>query len=114
MLVPGFTVRELPVNLPNANNLRFAPDGRLTALGYEGNFYFGLIVADYSNAYRLRKRKDLKPEERAWLEARGDRGGDPEDQVSLYDIHSKRGTIQKWNRSTSQLETIATGIRVPY
>src|SRR5438477_8111763 len=204
MLVPGFTARELPVNLPNANNLRFAPDGRLTALGYdgrvwllrdsdgdgledtaelfwdkptisvpvgmawstdglyvsshgkvsllrdmdgdgkadteeiiasdwpptdvasggvdatavtldnEGNVYFGLLVADYSNAYRLRKRKDLKPEERARLEARGDRGGDPEDQVSLYDIQSKRGTIQKWHKSTGKLETIATGIRVPY
>ena len=150
MLVPGFTVRELPVKLNNVNNLRFAPDGRLTALGYdgriwlikdtngdgledtvepfwdkptlsvpvgiawstrgllvsshgkvsllrdtdgdgkadteeiiasgwpatdvgsggvdatavtldkEGNIYFGLLVADYSNAYRLRKRKDLK------------------------------------------------------
>ena len=35
MLVPGFTVREVPVNLPNINNLRFAPDGRLTALGYD-------------------------------------------------------------------------------
>ena len=204
MLVPGFTVRELPVRLPNINNLRFAPDGRLTALGYdgrvwllrdsdgdgledtaelfwdqptlsvpvgmawstaglyvsshgkvsllrdrdgdgkaeteeivasgwpptdvgsggvdatavtldrEGNVYFGLLVADYSNAYRLRKRKDLKPEERAWLQARGDPGGDPEEQVSLYDIHSPRGTIQKWSPRTRKLETIATGIRVPY
>jgi putative heme-binding domain-containing protein len=205
MLVPGFTVRELPVHLPNVNNLRFAPDGRLTALGYdgrvwllrdsngdgledsaevfwdqaslsvpvgmawstdglfvsshgkvsllrdtdgdgkadreeiiasgwtptdvgsggvdatavtldgEGNVYFGLLVADYSNAYRLRKRKDLKPEERAWLEAHGKRaGGDPEEEVSLYDIHSQRGTIQKWSPRTKRLETIATGIRVPY
>src|ERR1051325_7926099 len=204
MLVPGFTVRELPVRLPNINNLRFAPDGRLTALGYdgrvwllrdsdgdgledtaelfwdqptlsvpvgmawstaglyvsshgkvsllrdrdgdgkaeteeivasgwpptdvgsggvdatavtldrEGNVYFGLLVADYSNAYRLRKRKDLKPEERAWLQARGDPGGDPEEQVSLYDIHSPRGTIQKWSPRTRKLETIATGIRVPF
>ncbi len=204
MLVPGFTVRELPVKLSNVNNLRFAPDGRLTTLGYdgriwllrdtdgdgledtaepfwdkptlsvpvgmawstvglyvsshgkvsllrdtdgdgkadteeiiasgwpstdvgsggvdatavtvdrEGNVYFGLLVADYSNAYRLRKRKDLKPDERAWLEARGDRGGDPEEQVSLYDIHSQRGTIQKWNKSTGKPETIATGLRVPY
>src|SRR2546426_922261 len=36
MLVPGFTVQELPVRLPNINDLRFAPDGRLTALGYDG------------------------------------------------------------------------------
>src|SRR5262249_27985456 len=32
----------------------------------------------------------------------------------LYDINSPRGTIQKWNHSTKKLETIATGIRVPY
>src|SRR5438132_10346970 len=204
MLVPGFTVQELPVRLPNINNLRFAPDGRLSALAYdgrvwllrdsdgdglentaelfwdkptitvpvgmawstdglyisshgkvsllrdtdgdgkadteeiiasgwpatdvgsggvdatavtfdiEGNVYFGLLVADYSNAYRLRKRKDLKPDERAWLEARGDKGGDPDEQVSLYDVNSVRGTIQKWSPKTKQLETIATGIRVPF
>jgi len=204
MLVPGFTVRELPVRLPNINNLRFAPDGRLTALGYdgrvwllrdtngdgledraeifwdqpalrvpvgmawttagllvssqgkvsllrdtdadgkadteeviasgwpktdvasggvdatavtldkEGNVYFGLLVADYSNPYRLRKRKDLKPEEKSWLESRGDQGGAADEEVSLYDTNSLRGTIQKWNAKAKKLETIATGIRVPY
>jgi len=36
MLVPGFTVREFPVRLSNLNSLRFAPDGRLFALGYDG------------------------------------------------------------------------------
>ena len=39
MLVPGFTVRELPVHLSNLNNLRFAPDGRLVALGYDGRIH---------------------------------------------------------------------------
>ena len=39
MLVPGFTVRELPVQLRNLNNLVYAPDGRLFALGYDGNVY---------------------------------------------------------------------------
>lgn len=180
MLVPGFTVRELPVKLSNINNLRFNPEGKLTALGYdgrvhilhdtdgdgledkaaafweketlrvpvgmawtkeglcvssqgkvsllrdtdgdskadteeiiasgwpptdvpsggvdaagvtldvEGNVYFGLLTADYSNPYRVK------------------------DGVSRYDLQGKRGTIQKWDRATKQLETIATGIRVPY
>jgi hypothetical protein len=35
MLVPGFTVEELPVRLSNENNLRLAPDGTLTSLGYD-------------------------------------------------------------------------------
>lgn len=37
MFVPGFTVRELPLELNNINNLVFAPDGRLFALCYDGN-----------------------------------------------------------------------------
>ena len=37
MLVPGFTVRELPLDVNNINNLVFAPDGRLFALCYDGN-----------------------------------------------------------------------------
>jgi putative heme-binding domain-containing protein len=205
VLVPGFAVRELPVRLSNVNNLRFAPAGQLTALGYDGrvwrlrdtdgdgledraeafwdqptirvpvgmawgkdglyvssqgkvsllrdtdgdgkadteeiiasgwpktdvasggvdatavtldaagNVYFGLITADYSNPYRLRKRKDLPPEEKAWSAARGiPVDGPPDEQVSLYDTNGRRGTIQKWSPQTKQLETIATGIRVPY
>ena len=39
MLVPGFTVRELPLALNNLNNLVYAPDGRLFALGYDGNVF---------------------------------------------------------------------------
>src|SRR6266404_4996016 len=37
MLVPGFTVRQLPLQLNNINNLAYAPDGRLFALCYDGN-----------------------------------------------------------------------------
>src|SRR6266446_2065667 len=180
MVVPGFSAQELPVHLSNINNLRFAPDGRLFALGYDGrihvlrdtngdgledadelfwdkpgisvpvgmaltpegvyvsshgkvsllrdtdgdgkadreeivangwpptdvasggvdatavtldkqgNLYFGLIAADYSNPYRVK------------------------DGVSHYDFGGKRGTIQKWSAAAKRLETIATGIRVPY
>ena len=39
LLVPGFRVQELPVQLRNLNNLVYAPDGRLFALGYDGNVY---------------------------------------------------------------------------
>ena len=205
MLVPGFTVEELPVHLSNQNNLRFGPDGVLTSLGYDGkiwrirdtdgdgledhaepywtqptlsvpvgmawsthglyvsshgkvsllkdtdgdghadkeeivtsgwpptdvgsggvdatsvtldptgNVYFGLLVADYSNAYRLRHRKDLTQEEKAWL-TKENRSveGPPDEEISLYDLNSPRGTIQKFDPRTGQRTTMATGIRVPY
>lgn len=208
LLVPGFTVQELPVKLSNQNNLRFAPDGTLTSLGYDGkvwrlrdtngdgledtaepfwdrptlsvplgmawstrglyvsskgkvsllrdtdgddradtedviasgwpatdvgsggvdatavtldkdgNLFFGLLVADYSNAYRLRKRSDLKPAEVDWLKQNG-RWQEPtgpdaaNDEFSLYDLNSQRGTIQKFDPRTKRLETVATGLRVP-
>ena len=38
-LVPGFTVRELPLDLNNINCFAYAPDGRLFALGYDGNVF---------------------------------------------------------------------------
>ncbi len=181
MLVPGFRVQELPIKLSNINNLRFSPDGRLTALGYDGrihllsdtdkdgledtvdtfwdkqtlsvpvgmcwspeglyvsskgkvsllrdqdgdgkaeteetiasgwpgtdvgsggvdatavtrdqdgNIYFGLLTADYSNPYRVTKEGKAR-----------------------YDTNYVRGTIQKWSLKTKTLQTVATGIRVPY
>jgi putative heme-binding domain-containing protein len=39
MLVPGFTVRELPVRLTNLNNVAYGPDGRLYAVGYDGRVH---------------------------------------------------------------------------
>ena len=65
-------------------------DATAVTLDADGNLYFGLLTADYSNPYRVK------------------------DGVSHYDLKGKRGTIQKWSASTRQLETIANGIRVPY
>lgn len=39
VLVPGFSVTELPVRLTNVNNLLFTPDRRLLALGYDGRVH---------------------------------------------------------------------------
>src|SRR5262249_13777279 len=37
MLIPGFEVRELPLQLKNINSLACSPDGRIFALCYNGN-----------------------------------------------------------------------------
>jgi putative heme-binding domain-containing protein len=39
MFLPGFTVRELPVDLTNINNVKYRPDGTLVALAYNGNVW---------------------------------------------------------------------------
>ena len=90
-------------------------DATSVTLDRVGNVYFGLLVADYSNAYRLRHRKDLTQEEKAWLiQQNRSVDGAPEEEVSLYDLNSPRGTIQKFDPRSGHRTTIATGIRVPY
>jgi putative heme-binding domain-containing protein len=39
MLVPGFTVKRLPLDLPNVNNVKYRADGKLVALAYNGDVY---------------------------------------------------------------------------
>ena len=39
MFVPGFTVRELPLSLKNINDIKYRPDGKAVALGYDGRIY---------------------------------------------------------------------------
>lgn len=39
VFVPGFTVRELPVKLNNINDVKYREDGKLVALGYDGNIW---------------------------------------------------------------------------
>lgn len=39
MLLPGFQVRELLIELTNLNNITYAPDGRLFAAGYDGRLH---------------------------------------------------------------------------
>lgn len=39
MLQPGFSVREIPVELTNLNNVRYRGDGKLVTLGYNGDIH---------------------------------------------------------------------------
>src|SRR6185437_11018402 len=39
VLVPGFSVRELPLDLTNINNIKYRPDGTLVALAYNGDIW---------------------------------------------------------------------------
>src|SRR5262249_25047232 len=39
VFVPGFTVKQLPLDLPNINNVLYRPDGKLVALAYNGDVY---------------------------------------------------------------------------
>jgi len=39
MFVPGFSVRELPIDLTNINNIKYREDGALMALGYDGKLW---------------------------------------------------------------------------
>jgi putative heme-binding domain-containing protein len=39
VFVPGFTVKRLPVDLTNINNIQYRADGKLVALAYDGNIY---------------------------------------------------------------------------
>lgn len=39
MIVPGFRVRRLPLELTNVNNVRFRRDGKLITLGYNGDIH---------------------------------------------------------------------------
>lgn len=39
MLVPGFSVRALPLALPNINSVRYRSDGKLLALAFDGKVY---------------------------------------------------------------------------
>lgn len=43
MLVPGFTVEELPVRVGNVTNIRYRHDGKLIGLGYDGRIH---VLAD--------------------------------------------------------------------
>jgi putative heme-binding domain-containing protein len=39
MHLPGFTSRELPLDLSNINNVRYRPDGKLIAVAYDGRVW---------------------------------------------------------------------------
>jgi len=55
MFFPGFEIRALPLDLNNINNLRYRADGKLVALGYDGNVH---LLSD-TDGDGLEDRADL-------------------------------------------------------
>ena len=55
MLVPGFEVRELPIELTNINNLKYRSDGKLYALAYSGDIW---LLSD-TDGDQLEDRQEL-------------------------------------------------------
>ncbi|MDB6109419.1 MAG: hypothetical protein JWR69_1169, partial [Pedosphaera sp.] len=104
MLVPGFSVRELPLALNNINNLVYAPDGRLFALGYDGDVFQlkdtdGDGLEDTATCFFKNENNAIPPSiGMAWGP-----GG-------LY-IASQRRVIRMRDKGdgTSELETVASG-----
>src|SRR6185295_6107453 len=47
MLVPGFTVRELPLELTNLTSIKYRADGKCYAVGYNGKIW---LLADTAGA----------------------------------------------------------------
>ena len=39
VFAPGFSVRQLPLDLTNINNIKYRPDGTLVALAYDGKIW---------------------------------------------------------------------------
>lgn len=55
MFAPGFSVRELPLDLTNLNNIQYRPDGTLVALAYDGKIW---LLRD-TNGDGLEDKADL-------------------------------------------------------
>ncbi len=79
VLVPGFTVQELPLKIGNLNNVRYRHDGKLVAQAYDGRIY---LLSD-SDGDRLEDASELFWPERTLrspigiaLTAEGDPRGD--------------------------------------
>lgn len=114
MLVPGFEVRGFPIRLRNINNLVFAPDGRLFALGYDGNVHQlhdrdGDGMPEASTLFHDNKRNEI-PESigMAWGPAR--KGGPHESGGGLY-IASRGKVLFLLDKGdgTSELQYVTGG-----
>jgi putative heme-binding domain-containing protein len=65
VFAPGFSVRELPVELTNINNVKYRQDGTLVAVGYDGRIW---LLRD-TNGDGLEDRADLFWENKGGLRA---------------------------------------------
>ena len=92
ILVPGFKVEELPVQLSNVNNLRFSPEGTLTTLGYDGRIHLltdadnDMSMGEIDNVVRKSKRSGAMI-----CTIEFGRGPDPKRQNFLFELANRTG-----------------------
>lgn len=104
MLIPGFSARELPLDLNNINSLACAPDGRIFALCYDGN------------VLQLKDTKGAGLEDTATYFFKNDHNEIPPSigmcwgPGGLYIAsHGRVARLHDKGDGTGELETVATG-----
>ncbi len=124
--LPGFSARELPVELSNINNVRYRPDGKLIAVGYDGRIW---LLSDTDGDGLEDKVEPFwdKPTIRAPIGAALTLPGDPrgdgvfaagKEKVSLFVDSNRDGradeeiVVATWKEPSQQHGVDALGVAV--
>lgn len=112
MLVPGFTVQELPLKLGNLNNVRYRHDGKLVGLGYDGRIH---LLSD-SDGDGLEDRAEFLWSERTLrapigMELRGDRiFVASKGKVSVIENNQEKVIASGWTELPHGVDTLGLAI----
>ena len=112
MLVPGFTVHELPLKIVNLNNVRYRHDGKLVGLGYDGRIH---LLTD-TDGDGLEDRSELLWDKQTLrapigMELRGDQVFvASKGKVSVIANNEERVIASGWNELPHGVDTLGLAI----